>query len=120
VFAGLVGSIERHLVAADGFLFPSHFEAFALAEIEAAALGLRLYLTPHYGSEMILRDPENGRVLPWDVDGIASVLDDEICKGRLGVIHHQLGEALSPEAYAQSLRSLYLGAIERKMNASSC
>jgi glycosyltransferase involved in cell wall biosynthesis len=120
VFAGLVGSIERHLVAADGFLFPSHFEAFALAEIEAAALGLRLYLTPHYGSEMILRDLENGRVLPWDVDGIASVLDDEICKGRLGVIHHQLGEALSPEAYAQSLRSLYLGAIERKMNASSC
>jgi glycosyltransferase involved in cell wall biosynthesis len=114
VFAGLVNTIERHLVAADGFLFPSHFEAFSLAEIEAAALGLRLYLTPHYGSEMIMREPENGRMLPWDARGMAEVIADDIRMERLGTIHDQMGEALCPESYAKKLGSLYLSAITNK------
>lgn len=114
VFAGLVDSIERHLVTADGLLFPSHFEAFSLAEIEAAALGLRLYLTPHYGSEMILREPDNGRLLPWDAAGMAEVIAQDITDGTLGETHRILAEALTPEAYGQTLRALYQQAIRRK------
>ncbi len=114
VFAGLVDSIERHLVTADGLLFPSHFEAFSLAEIEAAALGLRLYLTPHYGSEMILREPDNGRLLPWDAAGMAEVIAKDITDGILGETHRILAEALTPEAYGQTLRALYQQAIRRK------
>ncbi len=114
VFAGLVDAIERHLVAADGLLFPSHFEAFSLAEIEAAALGLRLYLTPHYGSEMILREPVNGCMLPWDVAGMARAIAADITAGRLGAVHHELGEALDPPAYAAKLKTLYLAAIAKK------
>ena len=113
LFTGLVDSIEKHLVAADGFLFPSHFEAFSLAEIEAAALGLRLYLTPHYGSEMIMREPENGRMLPWDALGIAAIIEKDIREGRLGASHHEIGEALDPPSYAERLKSLYLAAIEK-------
>lgn len=113
VFSGLVNNIEHHLVAADGFLFPSHFEAFSLAEIEAAALGLRLYLTPHYGSEMIMREPENGRILPWDVAGMAGIIAGDLREGRLGTTHHQLGEALNPRSYAEKLKSLYLATIEK-------
>ena len=115
LFSGMVNSIERHLAAADGFLFPSHFEAFSLAEIEAAALGLRLYLTPHYGSEMILREPENGMMLPWDVPGIAKVIEEDISNCRLEPHHKQLGEALSPESYSENLRTLYLDAIKSKL-----
>ncbi len=114
VFGGLVDSIERHLVAADGLLFPSHFEAFSLAEIEAAALGLRLYLTPHYGSEMILREPDNGRLLPWDAVGMAQVIAKDIEKSILGATHSIMAEALTPETYGQSLRTLYQEAITRK------
>ena len=114
IFAGLVDHIERHLVAADGFLFPSHFEAFSLAEIEAAALGLRLYLTPHYGSEMILREPINGRILPWDSAGMADVIAKDIQNGQLDSIHHEMGEAISKKQYGDRLRSLYQEAIDRK------
>jgi len=114
VFAGMVDEIEQHLAAADGLLFPSHFEAFSLAEIEAAALGLRLYLTPHYGSEMILRDPLNGRRLPWDPDGMAGVLIEDLEAGRLGEFHRELGEALDPPGYREALLGLYREALERK------
>lgn len=114
VFAGLVDSIERHLVAADGLLFPSHFEAFSLAEIEAAALGLRLYLTPHYGSEMILREPANGRLLPWDPAGMAETIAMEITEGTLGKSHSELAEAISKDSYVERLRHLFQAAIRRK------
>lgn len=119
VFAGLVDGIERHLAAADGFLFPSHFEAFSLAEIEAAALGLRLYLTPHYGSEMILREPDNGRLLPWEPSGMAAVIEKDIMDGSLGRPHDVMAEALTPETYGQRLRTLYQGAIDRKAGLNS-
>ena len=113
-FAGLVEQIECHLAVADGLLFPSHFEAFSLAEIEAAALGLRLYLTQHYGVEMILREPINGRRLPWDVKGMSSILIDELKQARFGVFHSELGEALTPNKYALELRKLYKEVIQEK------
>lgn len=117
VFAGLVESIERHLVTADGLLFPSNFEAFSLAEIEAAALGLRLYLTPHYGSEMILREPDNGRLLPWDAAGMAEIIAKDLTNGVLGMSHQIMAEAVVPDTYRSSLRLLYQRAIEQKSSS---
>lgn len=114
VFAGLVSPPEFHLSAADALFFPSHFEAFSLVEIEAAALGLRLYLTPHPGSEMILREGINGRVLPWDADGMAAVLIEEIISGAINQPHDEIGEALTPHDFAIRLDQLYGDAISRK------
>jgi glycosyltransferase involved in cell wall biosynthesis len=119
VFTGLVDNIERHLVAADGFLFPSHFEAFSLAEIECAALGLRLYLTPHYGTEMILREPVNGRFLPWDPTGMAAVIRNDIENGSLGTSHLEIGEAVTPPEYASRIVKLYEEAIAVKQAGST-
>jgi len=113
-FSGLVDQIEKHLVACDGFFFPSHFEAFSLGEIEAAALGLRLYLTDHYGNEMILRDPVNGRLLPWDVKGMADVIEEDLLSGIFGQTHHELGAALTPDGYRSRLRELYQEVIDHK------
>lgn len=114
-FAGNVRDIEKHLAAADGFFFPSHFEAFSLAEIEAAALGLRLYLTPHYGSEMILREPTNGRLLPWDPAGMAEAIARDIKEGYLGGDpHHEMGEAIDRDGYGEKLAGLYRDAIDLK------
>jgi len=50
-------------------------------EIEAAAMGLPLLLTPHHGSEMILKDGVNGLVLPFDAAGIAEILIQGIQAG---------------------------------------
>lgn len=114
VWAGLVEKMEWHLSAADALFFPSHFEAFSLAEIESAALGLRLYLTPHYGAEMIVRDGVNGQMLPWDVKGMAEVLSDEITSGRIFENHDEMGEALSSFDYAARVRSHFEAVIQRK------
>jgi len=113
-FAGLVDGIERHLSASDAFIMPSHFEAFSLAEIEAGALGLRLYLTAHPGHEMILREHLNGRLLPWEPAGMAAILDEEIRAGVIGIPHHEMGEALESDSYAVAMAANYDAAILRK------
>lgn len=115
-FAGLVNEMEKHLSAADGLFFPSHFEAFSLVEIEAAALGLRLYLTAHPGSEMILREGINGRLLPWEVQGMVNILHQEIHSGAMGTNHSETGEALDAERYTETLGSYYENAIENFRN----
>jgi glycosyltransferase involved in cell wall biosynthesis len=104
---GRVPDIERYMSAADALLFPSYCEAFALVEIEAAALGLRLYLTPHYGSEMILNDNENGRFLPWNAQEISQILEQEIRSGVVILPVSNMGEALSREEFLQALRKRY-------------
>lgn len=113
-FAGLVNEMERYLSAADAFFMPSHFEAFSLAEIEASALGLRLYLTAHPGHEMILREGVNGRLLPWNPPTMAKVLEEEILCGVIGRTHYEMGEALTAETYASTLAAHYDSAIARK------
>ena len=102
-FTGMTTEMPRLLSAGDALLFPSYSEAFALVEIEAASLGLRLYLTPHHGSEMILNEPVNGRSIPWDIDGITDVLDEEIRGGAVkpGISSH--GLASTQKEYASSL-----------------
>jgi glycosyltransferase involved in cell wall biosynthesis len=113
-FAGLVTEMEKHLSAAEAFFMPSHFEAFSLAEIEAAALGLRLYLTAHPGHEMILREGTNGRLLPWEPAGMTAILDEEIRSGIIGNPHHEIGEALEAYSYATAMAANYDAAIRRK------
>jgi len=81
VRTGMTDRPEFHLSAADAFLFPSRAEAFSLVEIEAASLGLPLFLTPHHGSEMVLEDGTNGWLLPWDLDGMVDAVRDRLDAG---------------------------------------
>ncbi len=107
-FAGMQREVERFYAASDAFLFPSHFEAFCLAEIEAAACGLPLLLTPHHGSEMILRDGVNGVRLSFDPKMIGSQVTDFLAKG-LPDFEPGSGRGLTKGEYA----SLLLGVYER-------
>jgi glycosyltransferase involved in cell wall biosynthesis len=63
--AGHVPDLARALCAADAFFFPSYFESFASVELEAAALGIPLLLTRHFGIEMTLRPGINGELLSF-------------------------------------------------------
>ncbi len=73
-FAGMLSRPEETLSATDVLLFPSSFEAFCLAEIEAAALSLPLLLTPHCGSKMILQPGGNGLSVSFNPDELADQL----------------------------------------------
>lgn len=70
--AGHVPDIARALSACDAFFFPSHFESFASVELEAAALGLPLLLTRHFGIEMTLRPGTNGELLSFEPTEMAA------------------------------------------------
>lgn len=118
-FTGMVPDVERYLAAADALLFPSYCEAFALVEVEAAACGLPLFLTPHHGSEMILEDGVNGRLIPFDAGGAAAVLS-EFVEGRWKPLRHSLKQAIDSETYASRLAdflALALAATTQSLNA---
>ncbi|MCX6857879.1 MAG: glycosyltransferase family 4 protein [Verrucomicrobia bacterium] len=116
-FTGSVPDVENYFAAADAFLFPSYSEAFALVEVEAAACGLPLFLTPHHGSEMILEDGVNGRFVGFDVDSICQVLRAFMQKEWVPQSGIHLKKALDVNAYADRLTSILLHAASSKKEA---
>jgi glycosyltransferase involved in cell wall biosynthesis len=113
-FTGARAEVERYLGAADGFLFPSWSEAFALVEVEAAACGLPLFLTPHHGTEMVLKDGENGRLVPFDAVGIADVLEEYV-EGRWEMGELDVGEALEVGEYGERLAEILDHALAKRL-----
>jgi glycosyltransferase involved in cell wall biosynthesis len=117
VFVGTTSEVERYLAAADAFLFPSYFEAFCLAEIEAAAIGLPLLVTRHPGTEMIVREGKNGVWLEFDPQDIANKIRQFV----RGEFHFELpnsGEALTKPQYADTVLSIYEEFIRQSSTAS--
>jgi glycosyltransferase involved in cell wall biosynthesis len=116
LFVGMTNEVEKYLAAADAFLFPSYFEAFCLAEIEAAAMGLPLFVTRHPGTEMIVRPGKNGVFLEADPEDIA----DKMRRFAAGEYSFELpdtGEALTREAFAARIGEIYDQWLEGKKNA---
>lgn len=116
VFVGSQAAMEKYLAAADAFLFPSYFEAFCLAEIEAGALGLPLLLTPHHGTEMILHPGVNGLTLPFDPAGIEAVLV-RFLAGVLPAFTPSAGRAFDRATYASHLARIYQEFTEERLPA---
>ena len=105
-FAGMQTEVEKYYAASDAFIFPSHFEAFCLAEIEAAACGLPLLLTPHHGTEMILQDGINGRLISINPTEMSRQLAQFIREG-LPKFTPNAGRGLSRNAYTSALLKIY-------------
>lgn len=79
VFGGFRSDIAVALASCDVFLFPSRYEAFSLATIEAAACGLPILATRINGTEDFIRPGENGDFISSDTADIAT---------RLGALFH--------------------------------
>ena len=74
VFGGFRKDIATALAAADVFLFPSWYEAFSLATIEAAACGLPIVATKINGTEDFIQPGVTGEFVEHDAGQIAAVL----------------------------------------------
>jgi glycosyltransferase involved in cell wall biosynthesis len=107
-FVGMQPEVEKYFAASDAFIFPSYFEAFCLAEIEAAACGLPLLLTPHHGTEMILRDGVNGRLLSFDPEQMSRQLAQFLTEGLIRFTR-DTGKGLTRCGYADQLIAAYEG-----------
>lgn len=74
IFGGFRKDMPDALGASDLFLFPSWYEAFSLATIEAAASGLPVVATKINGTEDFITPGENGDFVEHDGAQVASVL----------------------------------------------
>lgn len=74
VFGGFRSDIPTALAACDLFLFPSHYEAFSLAIIEAAACGLPMLAAKINGTEEFICPGKNGEFIEHDPESIAIAL----------------------------------------------
>lgn len=74
VFGGFRADIATALASSDIFLFPSYYEAFSLATIEAAAAGLPVVTTRINGSEDFIRPGVTGEFITHDPADIANVI----------------------------------------------
>ena len=75
VFGGFRKDVPVALASADLFLFPSWYEAFSLATIEAAACGLPVVATSINGTEDFIQPGKNGDFVKSDPKSIAQVID---------------------------------------------
>ncbi|CAN5335187.1 glycosyltransferase family 4 protein [soil metagenome] len=73
-FGGFRQDMATAMAASDLFLFPSHYEAFSLATIEAAACGLPIVATSINGTEDFVLPGENGAFVTHDPANIAATL----------------------------------------------
>jgi glycosyltransferase involved in cell wall biosynthesis len=76
VFGGFRKDVERAMGSADLFVFPSYYEAFSLATIEAAACGLPIVATKINGTEDFIDPGVTGEFATHDPASIGTVLDD--------------------------------------------
>jgi glycosyltransferase involved in cell wall biosynthesis len=75
LFLGFRNDVADAMAASDIFLFPSWYEAFSLATIEAAACGLPIVATKINGAEDFVVPGETGQFIEHDPKQIATVLE---------------------------------------------
>ena len=74
IFAGESRDTKPFDAAADAFLFPTFYDAYPLANLEAMASGLPIITSRRTGTIDILRDGENGLIVqdPTDIDELSA------------------------------------------------
>jgi glycosyltransferase involved in cell wall biosynthesis len=75
VFVGMQSEVREYLWATDAYAFPSAYEIFSLAILQAAAAGLPVLVSEYlYGAEEFIRDGDNGWVVTRTEAGVAEGL----------------------------------------------
>mgnify|MGYP005847811181 FL=1 len=110
---GLRGDVPRLMGLSDVFLFPSFFEGFGLAALEANAAGLPVVASRVPGLTEAVADGQTGLLHDVaDVDGmarsVARLIAEPDYRRQLGQAGRQrVEEGYSLEASARQLRDLY-------------
>lgn len=99
IFGGFRRDMAETMGAADVFLFPSHYEAFSLATIEAAACGLPVLATRINGTEDFIQPGVTGEFLEHDSRQIGRVLDRLAADKSLRLEYGTAGRKLVEEKY---------------------
>ena len=112
-FAGFQEAVENGLACADLFLFPSRYEAFSLATLEAAACGLPIIAPRINGIEDLIEPGVNGEFIEHDPGQIATVLrplisDLSICRRMGGAARRTVEAKYTWDRVAAMTEEVYL------------
>jgi UDP-glucose:(heptosyl)LPS alpha-1,3-glucosyltransferase len=123
VFAGHSAAVEDYFQAADIFVFPTLYEAFALVTLEAASAGLPLATTLVNGTEDFVVDGENGVFIERDGRDIARKLGplvaDSQLRRRMGESARRAAASYTWDAVAQRTLAVYEQVLDEKRAAPS-
>jgi glycosyltransferase involved in cell wall biosynthesis len=110
-FVGEKGDTTPYYAAADAFVFPTAYEAFPVALLEAASSSLPLLVTPVSGAEDLVVDGHNGWFIDRDAEVIAQRLrqlgDDRELMQTMGAAAREATAGLTWQRVAESYAALY-------------
>lgn len=79
IFVGYQNDIRPYLVAADALVFPSYREGFPNVVLQAGAMGLASIVTNINGCNEIIKENENGNIIPTkDTTALYNAMTDYI------------------------------------------
>lgn len=117
-FLGVREDVPALLGAADVYVMPSLWEGLPIALLEAMSAGLPCVVTAVEGVRDILRDGENGRLVPLGdaaalAAALADTLADEAGRARMGAAAKALvAEKYTVERMCHEYEALFLGLLE--------
>ena len=112
VFSGRTDDVRPYLWAADAFVAPSHYEAFSLGLLEAAAAGLPLVVTRISGSDELVEEGVNGIFVERTAEGVKRGLERFVALGlkrreKMRRAARASVEPLRPERFIAEWAALY-------------
>jgi len=118
-FAGVRPDPERPLAAADCLVFPSLFDAFGNAVLEAMASGLPVVVSRHAGSAELVIPGRTGAVVdaPEDAAALATAIRpflDPALRAEAGRLARREAEKHSWEPQLASVLAIYREVVEEK------
>lgn len=118
-FAGARPDPERLLAAGDGLVFPSRFDAFGNAVLEAMACGLPVVVSRRAGSAEVVTPGRNGAVVdaPEDSLTLAAAIRpflDPALREKAGRLAREEAEQHAWEPQLEAVLAIYREVVEEK------
>jgi len=114
-FAGFVSDISEYYSASDIFVFPTAYEAFSLATLEAVASGLPILATKVNGTEELIKEGYNGFFIRRDPNDIAEkiniLIEDEQSRKIISRNARKTAENYSWDKIAKKTLEVYQDSI---------
>ncbi|RLG25030.1 hypothetical protein DRN76_03270 [Methanosarcinales archaeon] len=111
IFTGFVQEISDYYAASDIFVFPTAYEAFSLATLEAVASGLPILATKVNGTEELIDDRHNGFFIKRDPADISEkiniLIEDETLRKQMGKNARETAENYSWDEIARRTMEVY-------------
>ncbi|MEM6260642.1 MAG: glycosyltransferase family 4 protein [Planctomycetota bacterium] len=123
VFAGFQKEVHRYYAASDVMVFPTAYEAFSLATIEAAASGLPVLMPDVSGAHELVGHGQAGSLLPRTAEAFAAEIDrlaehpqdlDQLSKSARGHVE----EHFHWDKIAAATESVYQELLQQRQSTS--